>query len=140
MKRISLNFFFLIIIAFLGQKSFAQGNLQFNQVLTYSGALSIPNYGTSITSVQWTVPTSKVWKIEAKTRCAGPLTLLINGIHYSDYYPNGSGSYATAVIDPSVIWLKAGDIISYEYAFPCRSANGCGAEYFISILEFNIVP
>jgi len=108
----------------------AQGNLQFNQVLTYTGSIN------GMTN-QWTVPAGKVWKIESKTRTPnGGLTFYINSTAVNDYYffwnNAGQASVSSMAIDSAPIWLKAGDISYF---------NSSGtANYYISIIEFNIVP
>jgi len=102
---ITLTFLFFLSI------SNAQGNLQFNQVLTYGGSLgagSSQNIGT--------VPAGKVWKIESKEG----LNAYINGYAVS-----------LAVLP---VWLKAGDIVVFWNGY--NSTQG----YFLSIIEFNIVP
>lgn len=110
--------FFLFTV--LTSKSFAQGNLQFNQVLTYSG--SVYQGGTGPT---WTVPAGKVWKVENFT--------------YSFFVLNNDRADNTSS-NNGPLWLKAGDQIRYDLAF--YGANCCGASttYRVSIIEFNIVP
>jgi tRNA A58 N-methylase Trm61 len=52
---------YILIVLFVDTLS-AQGNLQFNQVVTYTGTGS---GSFSYTSPTWTVPAGKVWKIES---------------------------------------------------------------------------
>jgi len=102
-----------LIFAFMQMKS--QGNLQFNQVLTYSGYLymqAAPNF---------VVPEGKVWKVEAYTKDF----LHFNGVRISDNITN-----------LGVLWLKAGDVLNYTTDF----CSGCSVKYFVSIIEFNITP
>lgn len=123
---------------------FAQGNLQFNQVLTYSGTIGASGPGGvagSLTPTSiYTVPTGKVWKIETKTIPTGPLKFYINGVEFKDYLIVTSGSGAVAVTSASnPIWLKAADFIYYTItSWPTGSA--VSSDFFISIIEFNIAP
>ena len=50
----------LVAICFVSIQLSAQGNLQFNQVLTFEGTIL---NGTTLTP-EFTPPTGKVWKIE----------------------------------------------------------------------------
>jgi hypothetical protein len=135
-------------------QSFAQGNLQFNQVLTYSGSI---NCGQ--TSPTWTVPAGKVWKIEYRsivtgnpnydsgnnTSPSGPLFNL-NGTKLSDFHhrqnvqPSNSTNLTSDQNLP--LWLKAGDQI--QFSLDNNILIGCGEyskyNYAISILEYNIIP
>jgi hypothetical protein len=101
---ITLSFLFFLAI------SNAQGNLQFNQVLTYGGTLC-----ASCNQPIGTVPAGKVWKVESK---GGSTVPTVNG------NPVTSNSYP--------FWLKAGDVIGHY--------TGSAQGWFISIIEFNIVP
>ena len=112
---------FLVIVLFFGvSTSFTQGNLQFNQVLTFTGSAA-GNFTLD------TVPVSKVWKIEAHSSDINQILINVNGYRY-DY--NYGGSMNTAPI-----WLKAGDVLSLTTSPPGQSRH-----YFFSILEFNIIP
>ena len=133
----------LILAIAISSASFAQGNLQFNQVKL-------------VTTVE-TVPAGKVWKVESATFqggapiCvgAGPnsgcgsqniiytsyqasMSYLINGA--SGYIAHGTygGTAANAssnVIDPFPIWLPAGTTL----------AAGTNMMH-LSVIEFNVVP
>ena len=93
----------------------AQGNLQFNAVKTYGGS------GNSAT---WTVPSNKVWKIE--------YAMITINLNYGAFAINGISVLGSGNT-PQPIWLKAGDYCAFINSF---SAN----PYFISIIEFNIIP
>ncbi len=129
------SFLFSAVLFFLVHYSFGQGNLQFNQVLTYSGSFNSTMNATQSSSV-FTVPPGKVWKLEAYS--------------YSYYY-TGSNRFRVnylndSPMDPSVssnapIWLKSGD-----YIF-CKAGNlGLVSNdlltnsWFFSIIEYNIIP
>ena len=115
------NLIQLILSCALSTSLFGQGNLQFNQVLTFTGS------ATGNITLD-TVPVNKVWKIEAHSSDINQILININDFRY-DYNYNGS-------MNTSPIWLKAGDILSLTTSpFCCNSRH-----YFFSILEFNIIP
>ena len=119
---------FTFLLVAVSATSFAQGNLQFNQVINLSGI--VPT-STSIATV--TVPAGKVWKITSASWTAanggGPDVYLC--LDYNVIYRNGAGNQA---IFP--IWLQAG---SYDVRW-CGSAGTSGYRYAISGVEFNVVP
>ena len=116
----------------------AQGNLQFNQVVTYTGTGS---GSFSYTSPTWTVPAGKVWKIES----ASPS--LANSAVTRKINVEAGGGWGTfalttasneTTINPFPIWLKAGDQVQLQASGNCCSTTTF--YYAISIIEFNIVP
>lgn len=125
----------LVLSVFLSTMGlFAQGNLQFNQVVSHSGTAS---GSFSYTSPTWTVPANKVWKIEAAAPFAG-----LNTAHVTRTIQvnsgNAWGAHSLLSGNPTPIWLKAGDQVRLE-----ASANCCSTypfSYHISVLEFNVVP
>jgi len=139
------NFVLIIVLSNLTILGKAQGNLQFNQVLTYNGTLtSSTSPGLSPT---YSCPAGKVWKIESKTKtpcknngyyvnypAVTTLNCYLNGTWFQDYY-------VSEEINNSPLWLKAGDYIYFELinqntiAFPNASYP-----YFMSIIEYNITP
>lgn len=116
----------------------AQGNLQFNQVVTYTGTGS-GSY--SYTSPTWTVPAGKVWKIESASPSLAnsAVTRKINV-----EAGGGWGTFALTTasnetsINPFPIWLKAGDQVQLQASGNCCSTTTF--YYAISIIEFNIIP
>jgi len=148
MKKLSLTISFILISI---SCVFAQGNLQFNQVLTFGGNLSASgcNWSTIYdTSQSWIVPQNKVWKIEHKTRVieGGLLQFLINNTLMFDLFEKtvqpvpGAIGYAMTV-DNAPIWLKSGDAIKFQASMNVGNAcNSFSKPYFISIIEYNIVP
>lgn len=116
----------------------AQGNLQFNQVVTFTGTGS---GSFSYSSPTWTVPAGKVWKVESASPnvANAPVTRAININAGSSW---GSFALMTAsqetTISPFPIWLKAGDQVQLQAAGNCCSTTSFS--YAISILEFNVVP
>jgi hypothetical protein len=112
MKHIVI--FFLIMLSIGGLE--AQGNLQFNQALLFSG--------TTLN----TVPPGKVWKIEHQAQSYSSSgsglhsSLIINGVNW---YLNGtSGS-----LPSGAIWLPGGTTVA-----------GWGQYTNYNIIEFNLVP
>jgi hypothetical protein len=114
-----------ILLIIFGLSSFfvnAQGNLQFNQVLTYSGSLA-----ANTSTANYTVPSGKVWKVEF-AEGGYDFYLQINNI--------GSVGIENQINSPRVnisFWLKANDLIK------CIAYGYIGS-YFISIIEYNIIP
>jgi hypothetical protein len=122
--------FLITIVSLFTITTKAQGNLQFNQVLTYSGSISgSTSPGNSLFSPSWSVPNNKVWKVED---CTSGIPLNINGFNFS---PSNN----------KVFWLKAGDTINFQIVATCTPCQFCGgvcninSSYFISIIEFNII-
>jgi len=118
MKRaLVLTLFLLSITTF-----FAQGNLQFNQVITSAFASG------NVTPV--TVPAGKVWKLE---NCMLNSTgnsytyMLYNGVYY-----NLRQQLSSSQVANFPFWLSAGSTITF-------GAGGASGGV-ISIIEFNIVP
>lgn len=109
------NLFLLVSILF-NYVLFAQGNLQFNQALLFSGQTIN------------TVPAGKIWKVEntaqSYTSSGSPLysSLVINA---QNWFPQGSGGS----LPTGPIWLPAGSTIS-----------GYHATTQFNIIEFNIIP
>ena len=111
--------------------SFSQGNLQFNQVLSYAQLHGLSSCGSNVcswTGPTYTVPTGKVWKIEHFAQGGQyPASLLVNS------------SFEINSVNGSPVWLKAGDQIQLRRV--CTTANcASGGSYLLSIIEFNVVP
>jgi len=108
----------VILLFFIAFGAKAQGNLQFNQVITKSQILSCGQTSTTLT-----VPVGKVWKIEYYS--------------YDSFYINNINlSFNSSADDNRPIWLKAGDSIYYKNTFP--STNCIAVNFLLSIIEFNI--
>jgi hypothetical protein len=106
----------IIVFVFLSLRLFAQGNLQFNQVLLLDGNSAYPTY---------TVPAGKVWKLESFTSGT------TNGVLYLTF--NGSSVTAVSLINGGSnlpFWIPEGTVLGVNI-----SQSGK-----VSILEFNIVP
>lgn len=106
------HFLTFSLLLFFGT-CFCQGNLQFNQVLTYGGILC-----ASCNNPIGSVPVGKVWKIESQM---GSTHLNINNINFNTFTPQVP------------IWLKAGDVVIMNGFSSTQS-------WFLSIIEFNLVP
>jgi hypothetical protein len=117
--RVFLMLVFLVSL----NAAFAQGNLQFNQVINmaFTGANTTPV----------TVPAGKVWKIEScmlNTPSNNYAYMLYNGVYYNLRQQQSS---AHNVNFP--FWLSTGTSVTF-------GGNGGGTGGLLSIIEFNIVP
>ena len=113
----------LILFVSLGK---AQGNLQFNQVITYSL--------TSGTPQAFTVPAGKAWKVEtAGISLSGSSAIYLRngaGTQISCLVQNNSSGYPYYnTVFP--LWLNE----NFQGQFYAAGCTG-----IISIIEFNIVP
>ena len=112
MKYLAFPLFLMISVGFYH----AQGNLQFNQALLFSG--------TTLN----TVPAGKVWKVENTGQSytnggsSAYSSLVING---QNWFPQGSGG----TLPSGPIWLPAGTTIA-----------GWSNNTQYNIIEFNLVP
>lgn len=130
-----MKYLFLLLFVFLCSVSFAQGNLQFNQVI-------------KVNNTAQTVPAGKVWKVEAYLQANTSISefvefptcnfpdrqhpFLINSKPY--YQINGSPGHGSSGIFMAVgnlfpLWLKSGETVQ----------TTC-PDNFLSIIEFNILP
>jgi hypothetical protein len=121
------NFIFLAVIflvAGFSKQAFAQGNLQFNQVINYTLVGS--------TAQSFTVPAGKVWKIEAVAadNTNTPYVWLRNPANQvvATFYP------ASTLHSPVPYWLPSG------YTGNFYLTNSAGYRGSVSIIEFNVVP
>lgn len=146
MKRIVLSFFFALLACLCSQKSFAQGNLQFNQVINYViPSQTVLNSGSNAASISGnlTVPANKVWKIESasyKGKGNPAWTLTLDNYMLFTYTQTSGGGQNLYWPTPYPIWLPAG---TYNW----QSTYYVNGNFFvtfegasISIIEFNIVP
>jgi hypothetical protein len=91
---------------------YAQGNLQFNQIIVIECSAGIPT--------TFTVPQGKVWKIENANSSSNGAMYLYNGTNQNVMYMNQCFPF----------WLPT----NYSGSFYTGSSKG-----FVSIIEFNIV-
>ena len=111
--------------------------MQFNQVITFTGALN--GFSCTSTSTLGTVPNGKVWKIEFVGGKRSSSTgyedgLIVNGQSVSINVNSTTRTFP--------IWLKSGDQIAYYGCGPIVGGGNTSTttSYLISIIEFNIVP
>jgi hypothetical protein len=121
MKKIFILFAILQFSLLFNVK--AQGNLQFNQVISQIGQLSFCSG-----SPTWTVPAGKVWKVEYFSRTW-------NMFYVNGFSINGSGS-----MNEGVLWLKAGDYVTFVSTCNIYAGFNQPATYVFSAIEYNIVP
>ena len=111
---------------------FAQGNLQFNQVLLLS-----TNQNSNV--LLGTVPAGKTWKIEGygtNLTSYYNCDFSFNGVNPA-FRAGSTDSYSSAytyVSSTEQFWLPAGTPL---HAFAC---NGTTGYRWVSIIEFNIIP
>jgi hypothetical protein len=127
--KIFILSFFLVLCSLL----YSQGNLQFNQVLTYSQNFNLVGCGSnqcSWTGPTYTVPAGKVWKIEYFVSGGqGDIVITLNS------------TVNVASTNGSPVWLKPTDLIQVKKL--CGIGASCNLQsgsFFISIIEFNVVP
>jgi len=130
------NILLILAIAY-SSASFAQGNLQFNQVLNFDySSVFVSGYG-NVSLETITVPIGKVWKITA----ASSHGTTFNGIdvsalavnsHFLWFQPNSS-----SFIMNTPFWLSSG---VHEFKVFNQYGSGQAISSAISVIEFNIVP
>lgn len=127
----TLLFLFSFFLTYL---LFSQGNLQFNNVYTYSGVVNLTpgftsacsgNVSYSYVSPTFTVPAGKIWKIE-RLYCTSPF-FFVNGCRSGELV--GFNGYTYDV----PIWLKGGETLVF-------ATNTLTHQYSINIVEFNNIP
>ena len=129
-----------IAILLFSMASYAQGNLQFNQVLTYTGTLTPIQF----VSTTYTVPTGKLWKIKFVNKLPYNIVNTINGVQYqyNGFALNINNKWLFGE-NFNEIFLKSGDTIKLGWANQSASsgynAPFANFDYVISIVEFNIV-
>jgi len=133
-----MRFFLSMLFFSFALGIWSQGNLQFNQVVTYTGSGS---GSFSYNSPTWTVPAGKVWKVESASPNLGnaAVTRAVNvnsGVDWGSYRLTSSGQDLS--VSPFPIWLKAGDQVQLHASGNCCSTTNFS--YAISVVEFNIVP
>jgi hypothetical protein len=128
---------------------YSQGNLQFNQVLSYSGSLSCnTNYCGQISTSTYTVPPGKIWKIESVGyNCSAVSSyrsypfLIINGVAcFGGLTSNSNTAIITGNLINSPIWLTSGDILKYGMDSNSATGGQMSISIHFSIIEFNIIP
>lgn len=128
------NTLLILAIAF-SSASFSQGNLQFNQVLSYSQTFNTSASGSlySFTSPLYTVPTGKVWKIEKFVMHEESSSLTSGWL-----VVNSGCKLFPDEVNSGPVWLKAGD--EFVAKVSVSGGSNFSGDFFISIIEFNVVP
>lgn len=131
-----------IAILLFSMASFAQGNLQFNQVLTYTGTLTYSQF----VSATYTVPTGKIWKIKYVNKLPYVTVTVSNGVQpqYCGFALNINSKWLFGE-NFTEIFLKSNDTIKLGWTNQAPTSGGYSApfanfDFVISIVEFNIVP
>jgi hypothetical protein len=146
-KVFRLSHFSLLLLSsmFLAlcSTSFAQGNLQFNQVFNLSGGVSSTSNSPGLSQLQ-TVPSGKVWKIEhvGSNATTASCTNSYYGLKINNGITTFLEFFSTGNIGKNYnicpIWLKESDNLQFVFNNGC--ANNLSISYVISIIEFNVVP
>ena len=128
------NILLILAIAY-SSASFAQGNLQFNQVLNITGETPGGNVFTAVT-----VPAGKVWKITTATWMEADGDNI-----FGNYLSLCIGEFKLSAITGNdavfPIWLKEGDHdVKYCSVTQTSGGNGLPFRYAFSGIEFNITP
>jgi hypothetical protein len=125
---------FTFLLVAISAVSFAQGNLQFNQVITDAQTFSLGTGGTANTSLL-TVPADKVWKVES----ISDLRSVATSVGFDTYLIINGVVFNAAVVSPInfPIWLKSGDTVQLRFSVWAGSRT---ESLYISIIEFNVVP
>ena len=116
-----MKYIYTFLFVVISATSFAQGNLQFNKVVSFNGTI-IGSFVSARIPLD-TVAAGKVIKVTSLNTSSGYLRLIINDVELSN-----SGNYNFP------IWLKEGDILTAGGGCSCT----CG--YHVSGIEFNIIP
>ena len=131
---------FLLPFSFL----FSQGNLQFNQVLTYSlsGTTSSTAGIYTIQTINVTVPANKVWKIESANCRASYSTVLQSNANIAYITLNNAfivSNSTSYVMSSFPIWLNEGNHVIQLVVQVGTSVIG-NAYGLVTGIEFNIIP
>jgi hypothetical protein len=129
---------FTILLVAISATTFAQGNLQFNQVINDEYTGLVITTGSTLGTL--TVPAGKVWKIEfvsftsntnpsyPSVHSSGGTQVFINNYNiYAGY--NGAGTIHFP------LWLSEGG-----YPVKARQSSNGNSTLSISAIEFNVIP
>ena len=130
-----MKYIYALLFVAISAMSFAQGNLQYDSTITLGESITDSWPSTTTTNgPEYTVPVGKTWKIENMI-FSQTFAVKINSLPF--YLSNSSTS--NPIQFP--LWLKSGDRIQFEYNHSSGSGTPTGtAYYFMSALQFNIVP
>jgi hypothetical protein len=102
-------------------------NLQFSQVLTYTGSIQ---GSVTLNGPVYTVPAGKTWKVES-VNIISDVRYKINGYNLLNQINGNGGGTPTLSTIVFPFWLKPGDTIQ-----PYLLSNSVTLPFFISIIEF----
>jgi hypothetical protein len=127
-----MKYIYTFLFAAISATSFAQGNLQYDSTITLGESITDSYLTTSTTNgPQSTVPVGKTWKIENMI-FSDNFIVMINSM---PFYVSSNNNFQFP------LWLKSGDTIQFEYNYSGSSMTPTRtAYYFMSALQFNIVP
>jgi|TARA_B110000093_G_scaffold106391_1_gene114440 hypothetical protein len=146
-----MKYLVTFLLAAISATSFAQGRLQFNEIVTYVDEQTYSvtgfNWSSEDTIQVYTVPPGKVVKISSiswsSTYISGS-SCVNNNIAKSAYTINGT-PVDTDVLKNS--WLNSGDELKFYYNASLGGYGGggnstCSTNFknFVSIIEYNIIP
>ena len=117
-----MKYIYTLLFVAISAMSFAQGNLQFNQVLTFVG-------NTTETNI-YTVPTGKVAKITKAIHFHDNNAAFRVGLTFNGYTGQ---QYST--FDLSGMWLRENDFLG-----SIVGTNPQNNKWILSIIEYNIIP
>lgn len=149
-----MKIFILALFSALSSLLFSQGNLQFNQVLSYTGTVScngINTYCSANSPSSYTVPANKVWKLESagfsssvtnphSTEIISTYLIINNTYVYGGPVNRGSFAPKNGILITSPVWLKSGDVLSWGMSSAVTTNHISSASMHLSIIEFNIIP
>jgi hypothetical protein len=123
----SIKCIFIFFVIFGIKLSSIGQNLEYSQVLTYSGNI---NGGTSLNGPVFTVPAGKVWKVES-VNIISDVRYKLNGFSILNQINGNGGGTPTLATVLFPFWLKPGDTIQ-----PYLLSSSVTLPFFISIIEF----
>jgi hypothetical protein len=129
---------FTILLVAISATTFAQGNLQFNQVINDEYTGLVITTGSTLGTL--TVPAGKVWKIEfvSFTSNTNPSYPSVHSSGTAQVFINNYNVYAGNTGAGTIhfpIWLSEG-----SYPVKARQGSNGNSTLSISAIEFNIVP
>lgn len=146
-----MKYIYIYLFVAISATCFAQGRLQFNEIVTYVDEQTYSvtgfNWSSEDTIQVYTVPPGKVVKISSiswSSKNIAGSSCVNNNIAKSAYTINGT-PVDTDVLKSS--WLNSGDELKFYYNASLGGYGGGGNstcstkfENFVSIIEYNIIP
>ena len=133
-----MKYIYTFLFIAISAASFAQGNLQFNQVLNFDYPSVYVGASGTVLLETINVPSGKVWKITAASSSVNNQnstvyrsSLAVNS-HYLWFHPTSDMG-----IMNTPFWLSSG---IHEFKVTNEYSSGNNTSSAISVIEFNIVP